>query len=73
MRDNGVGIAPEHLASVFEPFRRLHGRELPGTGLGLPICERIVKGFGGRIWVESEPGKGSVFYFTVAGAGGAHG
>ncbi len=73
VRDNGVGIAAEHLESVFEPFRRLHGRELPGTGLGLPICERIVKGFGGRIWVESEPGKGSVFYFSVVGADGAHG
>jgi signal transduction histidine kinase len=73
VRDNGVGIAAEHLDRIFEPFRRLHGRELPGTGLGLPICERIVKGFGGRIWVESEPGQGSVFYFSVVGADGAHG
>jgi two-component system, chemotaxis family, sensor kinase Cph1 len=73
VRDNGVGIPAEHLESVFEPFRRLHGRELPGTGLGLPMCERIVKGFGGRIWAKSEPGKGSVFYFSVVGADRAQG
>lgn len=69
VRDNGMGIDAAHLKTIFEPFRRLHGRDLPGTGLGLPICERIVEGFGGSIWVESEPGKGSVFYFSVAADG----
>jgi light-regulated signal transduction histidine kinase (bacteriophytochrome) len=63
--DNGMGIEDEYRQTIFEPFRRLHGRGLPGTGLGLAICARIVEGFGGRIWVESEPDRGSVFYFTV--------
>ena len=65
VRDNGMGIDEEYLRTVFEPFRRLHGRGLPGTGLGLAICARIVEGFDGRIWVESEPGAGSTFRFTV--------
>jgi light-regulated signal transduction histidine kinase (bacteriophytochrome) len=65
VRDNGMGIEEEYLRTVFEPFRRLHGRGLPGTGLGLAICARIVEGFGGRLWVESEPGVGSTFCFTV--------
>ncbi len=65
VRDNGQGIEEEYLRTVFEPFRRLHGRGLPGTGLGLAICARIVEGFGGRIWVDSEPGVGSTFCFTV--------
>jgi two-component system, sensor histidine kinase and response regulator len=63
--DNGMGIEDEYRQTIFEPFRRLHGKGLPGTGLGLAICARIVEGFGGRIWVDSEPGRGSVFYFTV--------
>ncbi len=66
VRDNGKGIEPQYFQTIFEPFRRLHGRDLPGTGLGLAICERIAQGFGGRMWVESEPGMGSVFSFTVA-------
>jgi chemotaxis family two-component system sensor kinase Cph1 len=70
VKDNGAGIDPKYYRTIFEPFRRLHGRDLPGTGLGLAICERIVQGFGGRMWVESTGGQGSVFYFSTAiGAG----
>lgn len=69
VRDNGVGILPEYREAVFEVFRRLHGREVPGTGLGLAICRRIVERLGGRIGVDSQPGQGSTFWFTVpAGA-----
>ncbi len=67
-RDNGIGIPQEHQHCVFEPFTRLHSSEIPGTGMGLAICERIVQRLGGVIWVESEPGAGSTFCFTVAAA-----
>lgn len=63
--DNGLGIAPEYKRRIFEMFQRLHGEELPGSGIGLAMCQRIVERFGGRIWVESEVGVGSRFYFTV--------
>ncbi len=63
--DNGVGIPPQHLDEVFNLFKRLHGHDVPGTGLGLSICKRIMERLGGRIWVESEEGEGSVFHFTI--------
>ena len=65
VRDNGLGIEPKYHKQIFKVFQRLHDRQIPGTGIGLAICERVVERSGGKIWVESALNEGSVFHFTL--------
>jgi two-component system, sensor histidine kinase and response regulator len=64
-KDNGMGVAPEYHSKIFDLFKRLHGAELSGVGIGLSLCRRIIENLGGTIWVESGPGSGAAFYFTL--------
>jgi len=65
VEDNGIGVAAEHQQQIFRVFRRLHGQDVPGTGIGLALCQKLIERSGGTIWVESKAGRGSRFCFTA--------
>lgn len=72
--DNGIGFEQMYAERIFQPFKRLHTKdEYPGSGIGLPICKRIIERHGGKIWAESQPGKGTTFHFTIAERRGNNG
>ncbi len=72
IKDNGMGIAPEYHEQIFGVFKRLHGSAIPGTGIGLAICKRVIDRYGGQLWVQSDVDLGATFYFTLpAMPGGA--
>lgn len=68
VRDNGVGFKPAYADVIFQPFKRLHGRQFSGSGLGLALAKRIVDQHGGRVWANSSPGEGSTFWFSLPAA-----
>jgi light-regulated signal transduction histidine kinase (bacteriophytochrome) len=65
IKDNGQGFNPEYSTGIFEPFKRLHGPTIAGSGIGLATCKRVVERLGGRIWADSIKGEGAVFHFTL--------
>ena len=69
--DNGIGIDPKHADRIFEVFKRVHNDDYPGAGMGLPIVRRIIQRHGGRIWVDSDLGKGACFFFTLPNSAGS--
>jgi signal transduction histidine kinase len=68
VKDSGPGIEEQYQKKIFDPFKRLHGSEIPGSGIGLALCRRVIEAHGGQIWVESEPGQGATFAMTLPGA-----
>ena len=68
VKDNGQGFRADQADRIFGVFKRLHGREIPGTGIGLAICKRVVERHGGRIWATGSPGTGATFHFTLPAA-----